>query len=48
MNWEERARKLERKRRRLKKHGRSLLTSKDTPVARRLKRRLKRKPKVRR
>jgi hypothetical protein len=44
MAWEERAKKLERERRRVKKHGRSLLTSKDTPLGKRL----KRKPKVRR
>jgi hypothetical protein len=48
MNWEERAKKLERKRRRIRKHGRTLLTSKETPLEKRLKSRLKRRRKLRR
>jgi hypothetical protein len=43
MAWEERAKKQERERRRIKKHGRSLLSTRDTPVRKRLGRRLKRK-----
>jgi hypothetical protein len=43
MNWELRAKKLERERRRIKKHGRTLLTSRDTPLPKRLERRFKRK-----
>ena len=43
MPWEQRAAKLERERRRLKKHGRTLLTAKETPLKKRLGRRLKRK-----
>ncbi len=44
MASEQRAAKLERERRRIKKHGRTLLSSKETPLKKRLERRLKRKP----
>jgi hypothetical protein len=41
--WEERAKKQEGERRRIKKHGRSLISTRDTPVRKRIGRRLKRK-----
>jgi hypothetical protein len=43
MASEQRMKKLERERRRIKKHGRSLLTARETLLEKRLKRRLKRR-----